>query len=817
MSRRIILVEDSTFDQKRITQVLEKGLPDHTVEVVATGEECIELLSDQDYDLVLLDYWLPGISGLEVLKWIRAQDPDLPVILCTGETDKGIVLQSVQAGCTAYLIKDKNFFSLLPITVEKALRRDALEREKQSAVARLQESRDRYERLVTRSQDIMFQAAEDGRILYINPAVRRHLGVDPREFYEVPQRLMQLIHADDRQAVKDFFSSLWNGGGDEKLTFRMVSKLDRTLWFELSARVVDQDPTREDSQRVLLGEAHDVTGRKTLEADLAAERDRLQETNTKLEEINRVKSEFLANMSHELRTPMNSIIGYTDCLLDGLDGPLNQDQTQSLMRVKKNGEHLLNLINDILDLAKLESGKTTLNKEEFPIAQCVEDAVIHTEAMIGGKDLELVIDADETVMVRADKDKVTRILINLVSNAIKFTSRGHVAVRCQRDPRMSDTVKLEVEDTGIGMSTEDLTRIFEDFQQIDGSSSRKYAGTGLGLAITKKLVELHGGRIWVESTEGKGSLFHVLLPVALLPSVEKQLASIQRPFVAPASPTDGSGEDVAPSEIGPLVLAIDREVDMLNLLRKVLRAEGYRVVTTDDPEEGLHLARELHPFAITMDLMTSRSDGLMVMAGLKDDKVTRDIPVIVITIVDDAPMILDLGATDCLAKPFQAKVLLQKIRNLQGTSTEREILVVDDEPDVRQLYSDILDLSGYTQVRLATNGQEALDEIRKKRPDLVLMDLIMPIKNGFDTISELRADPRFSDLPIIVITGKMLTSQEEDFLEKHVKRVVTKKSVERQMLSDGLRAILKGMGKAVPGRGGAAKLLLGGDLEGSSG
>ncbi|HIP95707.1 MAG TPA: GAF domain-containing protein, partial [Anaerolineae bacterium] len=392
---------------------------------------------------------------------------------------------------------------------------------------------------------------------------------------------------------------------------------------------------------------------------LAAANTQLEEAMKQALEADRLKSEFLANMSHELRTPLNAIIGFSEVILEGIDGPLTETQEMDLTAIHEAGKHLLGLINDILDLAKIEAGRMELHQERINLGEIISVVLSTASALVRDKKVALVSEVEPGMPpVFADPQRVRQILLNLVSNAIKFTDKGSVTVRAEAD---DENVTISVTDTGIGIRAEDIPLIFEEFRQVDGSTTRKYGGTGLGLPISKRLVELHGGRMWVESEVGTGSTFSFTLPL----------------WKADHSLPSSATEDEQPAS--KLVLVVDDDPQVIALFRRYLEREGYRVIGVQEGKRAIEQARILRPFAITLDLMLPGMDGWQILRKLKADPQTADIPVIICSIVDDSCQGFTLGAADYLVKPISGERLLRALARANGPG--RKILIVDDDPD----------------------------------------------------------------------------------------------------------------------------------------
>jgi hypothetical protein len=499
----------------------------------------------------------------------------------------------------------------------------------------------------------------------------------------------------------------------------------------------------------------------------------IEDKSRQLEVADRHKSEFLANMSHELRTPLNAIIGYSEMLQEDAADLGAEQFTEDLKRINAAGKHLLELINAVLDLSKIEAGKMDLYLETFDVATLIRDiaAVIQPLAVKNANRLEIVC-PETTGAMRADLTKVRQSLFNLLSNACKFTDHGTVTLAVSREASgEQDWLRFSVADTGIGMTGEQLERLFGAFSQADAATTRKYGGTGLGLALSRRLCRMMGGDVTVESESGRGSTFTIRLPAVVAEATEP-------------SPAPAAAERATPA-VGT-VLVIDDEAAIRDLMQRYLAKEGFRVVAAAGGEEGLQLARELRPDAITLDVMMPGLDGWAVLTALKADPAVADIPVIMLTIVDDKNLGYALGAADYLTKPIERDRLLTVLRTHRR---DHPVLVVDDDDALRQLLRRMLEPEGYTVVE-AENGRVALERLRSVAPSVVLLDLMMPEMDGFEFVAEFRRHEAWRAIPIVVITARDLSRDDRERLNGYVQKILQKGAHGRDQLLAEVRDLV---------------------------
>jgi CheY-like chemotaxis protein len=468
-------------------------------------------------------------------------------------------------------------------------------------------------------------------------------------------------------------------------------------------------------------------------------------------------------MSHELRTPLNAIIGVTEMLLEDARDFKRDDELEPLDRVLRAARHLLALINDILDLSKIEAGRMELHLDSFPLRPLIEDVAKTIEPMATKNANRLVIDCPPDLgMVHADQTRFRQALLNLASNANKFTEKGVVgiAARSQRlDGR--DWITIAVTDTGIGMTEEQMGRLFQEFSQADASTTRRYGGTGLGLAISRHFCRLMGGDITVESRPGEGSTFTIRLPRI----VQSDETLVTGTHEEPAHP-------IAEETEAPLILVVDDDATARELVARHLERAGFAVVAARGGQEGLRLVRELRPAAVTLDIMMPDLDGWTVLAAIKGDPALASIPVVLMSIVDQRNRGYALGAADYLVKPVERSKLVETLTGICGSTAGRALLV-DDDQLVRRSVRQALEPIGW-KVTEAENGRVAIDSLIAARHDVIILDLMMPKMDGFEFLEKLRARPDWQVIPVVVITAKDLSDEERNRLNGGVERIIAK-------------------------------------------
>lgn len=506
------------------------------------------------------------------------------------------------------------------------------------------------------------------------------------------------------------------------------------------------------------------------EKEIQEVNEQLVQSEQRARAATQAKSHFLANMSHELRTPLNAIIGYSEMLQEEAQDSGQESFIPDLKKINRSGRHLLDLINDVLDLSKIEAGKMELYLETFDIPNLLEDVSTTVQLLVqkNSNTLEVRCPANLGAM-RADMTKVRQSLFNLLSNASKFTKNGKITLEAAREisPTKADWIVFRVSDTGIGMTPEQQDRVFEAFSQADAATGRDFGGTGLGLTITKTFCRMMGGDVALTSESGKGTTFIIRLPTEV-PEPKTESAT-------------ASGSSAVLTMEGTPVLVVDDDADTRQVLKRFLNRKGFPVECASSGEEGLRLARELHPMAIILDVMMPGMDGWAVLSTLKSEREVKDIPVVMLTIVDDKNLGYALGATDYLIKPVDRDRLIEILAKFRNVPPPRSALVVDDEEPARKMLTQILEKERWNVVQ-AENGLVALERIAKQRPDLILLDLVMPKMNGYQFLAELRKHDKWRSIPIIVVTAKDMSTEERIALDGYVEKVLPKHALTEEAL-----------------------------------
>ena len=518
----------------------------------------------------------------------------------------------------------------------------------------------------------------------------------------------------------------------------------------------------------------------TAGVDRARLLEKVSAANAELIDANHHKTVFLANMSHELRTPLNAILGFSELLIDSTNGQFpDATKIRFLEQIHSSGKHLLGLINDILDLSKIEAGQMELHLQTVSVADVLSQVASNVEPLIAKKHITLETEAAGSGQITADEGKLKQMILNLVSNAIKFTPDGGAI--SLKAAQAGNRLQIVVADNGIGIAEDDIKRIFHEFQQVDSGANRKQQGTGLGLTLTRSFAVLHGGDVALESEFGKGSRFTIDLPVA---GPDPHGAPMADKLGAPESEVDFSR---------PLILVVEDDPASAELLARQVERAGFRTKNARNGTEAMAMAKAHRPVAITLDIMLPDIDGWEVLTRLKRDDMTSDIPVIVVSVVDDPALGTALGALDYFVKPVEAIALVNRLSNFNFTRRSKgrqtHILVVDDEAANREWLKHVLEPAGF-RVTVATGGREAIKLARSGKPDLIMLDLLMPELNGFDVVEALSGGKATKTIPIMVLTAKNLTEADIAQLNGRVSTILKRGSTGSMDLLGQLQLVL---------------------------
>lgn len=663
----------------------------------------------------------------------------------------------------------------------------------------IEESLSYLEGVFDDSQDMIATTDNKGRIVKFSKGGERILGYGQDEiigmkaselYLDKEERATILKLLKEKGAIYNYETKVLRKDGSPVDINLTISQLRDRAGNIIGTVGVSKDVTEEKRMREELREKNRELEELTesLEEKVLERTKELERINRELRRSNEMKARFIANMSHELRTPLHSIIGFSEVILNRAFGDINEKQQRHITNILTSGRHLLHLVSNILDLAKIEAGRVELSYETFPVKGIVDEIIAIIRPFAEKKLIEIKTDiSHEITNFISDKVKFKQILYNLLSNAIKFTPEtGKVGIRVEKSARDSnfpwipqgqEFLKLSVWDTGIGIKPQDTERIFEEFEQLDPSRSTE--GTGLGLTLVKKLIDLHGGMIDVESTPGEGSVFDIYLPVVIpeISAGEKSRLAEDIPAVPVA------GEDT------PLVLVVEDDLPTSELLTIHLTQTGYRVTHAYDGIEAIEKAVGLQPFAITLDIMLPKKDGWEVLQDLKANPLTRDIPVIIHSIVDNKELGFALGAADYLVKPVDKATLLGRLKELSLSIKKRRshvsVLIITDDTDTRNNLRCILESEGFL-MHSASGSEESIDLALATKPNVIMVDTGIT-GGGFDLIKRFKENPALSEIPIFALTSSTISADENLQITDQIERVLRKDTLNSGELINHLR------------------------------
>ncbi|GJE16954.1 response regulator [Methylobacterium marchantiae] len=713
---------------------------------------------------------IPELEGLLRPKFEAARDkglitPDIDVAVPTPSAPGGVRHLQVSvyplpgsSGITGGTVDGVGF-----VVTDETLRKLTEERTRQSE--------QRFRSLTEATSSIVWATPPDGGFAVAPSEWTRFTGQTPKE--AAGHGFLAAIHPDDREKTQH----AWDHAVSNVTLYEIEHRLRRHdgVWRHMAVRGV---PILDEAGKVRewVGAHSDITARKEAEQALEAAKE-------SAEEANRAKSQFLANMSHELRTPLSAVIGYSEMLQEEMEDLGQESLLADMRKIEANARHLLGLINDVLDLSKIEAERMEIYAEAFPVAEMVREVASTVDALIGKKGNTLVLDlAGDLGIAQTDQTKLRQCLINLLSNAAKFTENGRILLSAVHEGGTgSGWLVFKVTDTGIGMNPEQQAKLFERFTQADASTTRRFGGTGLGLAITRAFATMLGGQIDVASREGEGTTFTIRIPAQYRES---------RPATEEAA-HDGhspSPPSTAP-RTGDQVLVIDDDPATRDLLTRFLEKDGFQVASAADGREGLEAARRIRPRVILLDVTMPRMDGWSVLRALRADPDLGATPVIMVTVLDEQSLAFSLGATDYLHKPIEWGHLKEAMERFKATASDGPVLVVDDDADVRERMTAMLTREGW-RVTSAEHGRAGLEAVAVKKPCLILLDLMMPEMDGFGFLRTLRAKPEWRDIPVVVLTAKDVTADDRRRLAGQADRVLQKGQLSLSDLSDALRSLV---------------------------
>jgi PAS domain S-box-containing protein len=636
--------------------------------------------------------------------------------------------------------------------------------ERKEAEKQLREDEERFRAIDAAAPvGLIIVSEKDQNVLHLNPSFCEIVGKDAGALRARP---LSSIFTDPEKSKE--LAGIINGISSERKEFHFKRPDGAEAYVIVSRVGLDYR-----GERAIIASFVDIHDRVQAELEL-------RQAKEAAESASRVKSSFLANMSHELRTPLNAIIGYSEILLEDATDRGDKASVGDLEKIQGAGKHLLGLINDILDLSKIEAGRMDVYLEHVFLKRLIDEVKTIVEPMMKKNGNRLAIDCPQDIgSLQTDLTKLKQSIINLLSNAAKFTKDGTVTLRLAHETRDGvPWIKFEVADSGIGMTDEQMGRLFQAFTQADSSTTRNFGGTGLGLTITRHFCAMLGGSIVVKSKPGQGSTFTILLPDRVTKAISDDEPESVRPAV------------VRVAEAGEIhVLVVDDDPAVHDVLAATLGKEGYRITHANDGIEALKLMRAHAPDIVTLDVMMPKMDGWSVLGVMKSEPQLAHIPVIMLTIVDHRNLGFSLGASEYMTKPIDRNRLIALIEKFASSKGDGTVLVVDDDPDVRAMIKATIADVGMQSTAVA-NGQAALDWLASHpQPVLVLLDLMMPKMDGFEFLERVRQNPRYVDLPIVVLTAKELTANERSYLAERTLLVLSKSAQPISKLGFALAAI----------------------------
>lgn len=726
----VLLIEDNLKDSELLIFTLKEAGIDFSYKRIDNKEAYLEALKTPP-DIIISDHSLPQFDGITALEILKQHALDIPFILVSGAIGEALAVNIMRLGAKDYIMKHN--LSRLPSVFKRELLEAQMRRH-------LKETENDYQNLVELSPDAIFKHCE-GKIVYANKAA------------------FTLFDTDNLtdQSVSNFIPSDWHG--------KIITAKGKKIEVEMrSVSCVFKD------KAAVQVYARNVSERTKAERKIKAQNKkliRIIQKNKKLKYADVMKTAFLAMTSHELRTPLNAIIGFSEVLKDGLLGVLSPKQREYCADIHKSGLHLLALINDILDLSKVEAGKMELELERVDLLEALKDSINVVKENASSHGVHLALNINENLgFSNFDLRKLKQILYNLLSNAIKFSPSGGV-VTLSASIKNSNTLEIVVSDMGKGISEENIKKLFKPFEQVHKSSQTQEKGTGLGLMIAKRLVELHSGNILVESTLGKGTKFIIEFPI---------------------------GEKIKEKTIpkNAYVLVVEDDPKSAELIGVQLKELGFDMLWKNSSEAALNEKYDTAPDLIILDILLPGMSGLELLPIIKSNKKLKNVPFVVISVVAEEKKGMIIGAVDVLQKPISRHELSHVIKKCIKENNLKEnfdILVTDDDPQAIAFVKHALnELS--CKITCAYNGEETLSQVKKKRPDIIILDLMMPKMNGFEVIEHLKKNKNTSGIPIIVLSSKILTQEDLDLFRANSINVLRKDGLKLERFKQEIKRIL---------------------------
>ncbi len=763
------MVEDSDDDYEILVREVRRAGYQVESSRVGTGVQ-LNVALEEPWDLMCTDWMLPSFGGLQALQMAAEVARDLPCIVISGTPNEEAAVAALRAGALDFLSKDKPL-RFVP-AIERALREAAERRTRVMVERELRLTEERYRAAFEAAPEaIITYDLDTGSIIDANASMVTLFGYSRDQFRTLRiDDLSPEVHSDGRVSRETVPRYLALAERGEPVVFEWVNRDAFGNDFPTEVRMTLLPSSGHKLVRISM---LDLRDRKRSE-ELRRRAIELELQNRRIQEANRLKSEFLANMSHELRTPLNAIIGFAELLFDGAVDPTTPQHKEFLGDILTSGRHLLQLINDVLDLAKVEAGKLDFRPESVDLARVLSEVVAITRTTASSKRITVTVDvAPAIAQVVVDPNRLKQVAYNYVSNALKFTpDGGSVSVRVAEEG--GDMFRLEVEDTGVGIAPADLGRLFIEFQQLDAGAAKRHQGTGLGLALTRRLVEAQGGAVGVRSTPGKGSVFHAVLP--------RNTRDTSMPSVPRTSTLSRSDRR--------RVLVVEDQARDQEVLAATLVEAGYAVEIAETGAQAIARCRERSFDAVTLDLILPDMSGLDLLAQLRAEPRMRATPVIVVTVIPDAKLVAGFAVHDVLRKPLEQNVLLNSLQRA-GVRPDREggVLVVDDDPSSLRLMDATLAQLGFSTIT-RSSGTSGLEAAASLQPKAVVLDLMMPGMDGVEFLDRFRRLNGHLRTPVLIWTMKDLTPAEQAQLRQSAQGIVSKNGNTPSTVIAQLRALL---------------------------